>query len=241
MDRLRKLGSRWPWFGRVLDVHERVGEVNGGAMASSVTLTVFVSLFPLALATIAVIGFLAAGDADVPGKIVDNLSLTGAAADTVTDAIGTAQESRRTASIIGFLGLLWSGLNVTTAVATAVRLPWQVKPVGIKGKVNGLLWLVGGVVLGGGGVALGAVLGFMPDWAPKVLTSSSALSHRAPSMMDSWVSFVAPFQEIFTSEARGTIFSAHARAPRRGKVPLVVRLHLIPCSRQTSRICSKCS
>ena len=127
MDRLRRLGERWRWLGRVLDVHERVGEVNGGSVSSSVTLTFFVALFPLALAAIAIVGFLAAGDADVTEKIIDNLSLTGAAADLVTDAIETAADSRRAASIVGFVGLLWAGLGVTNAVALAVRAPWQLQ------------------------------------------------------------------------------------------------------------------
>ena len=49
MERLRRLGARWPWFGRVLDVHERVGDVNGSVVASAITVSVFVSLFPLLL------------------------------------------------------------------------------------------------------------------------------------------------------------------------------------------------
>jgi len=170
-EKLGALGRRWPWLGRVLAVNERVGEVNGGSVASSVTLTVFVSLFPLALAAIAIVGFLAAGNADVPKKIIDGLSLKGSAADTVRTAIDNAQKSRKAASVVGFAGLLWSGLGVTSAVSMAVRTPWQVKPEGLKGRLNGVLWILGAVVLGGGSVAVGTVLRFLPDAAPKVLTS----------------------------------------------------------------------
>jgi membrane protein len=148
----------------VLDVHERVGEVNGGAVASSVTLTFFVSLFPLALAAIAVVGFVqAGGDTDVAKKIIDGLSLTGSAADTVREAIERATESRKAASVIGFLGLLWSGLGVTSAVALAIRAPWQVKPQGVLGRAWGLVWLLGSVVLGGAAFGLGWVLNVLPD------------------------------------------------------------------------------
>lgn len=53
-----------------------------------------------------------------------------------------------------------------------------------------------------------------------VFTLPSTFSQREPGMTSSWVRFVAPFQEIFTSEVTETMRSAHARAPRPGKVPL---------------------
>ncbi len=163
MKRLRALGARWPWLGHALDVNDRVGEVNGGSVASSVTLTVFVSLFPLALAMIAVVGFLAHGNANIPHRIISGLSLKGSAATTVRNAIVTAQRSRKTASVVGFVGLLWSGLGVTTAIGMAVRTPWQVKAPGLRSRLHGLLWLLGAVVLGGGSVALGALLRVLPS------------------------------------------------------------------------------
>lgn len=175
-DKLQALGRRWPWLGRALDTNERVGEVHGNAVASSVTLIVFVSLFPLALTAIAVVGFLAAGDGNVPNRIIDALSLQGAAADTVRNAISTAQQSRKAASIIGFGGLLWSGLGVTTAIAMAVRRPWQIQLDGMKGRLYGVLWIFGALLLGGSAVALGALLGALPDAAPKVIISIAVVA-----------------------------------------------------------------
>ena len=171
MDRLRALGARWPWFDRALDLHQRVGEINGGSLASSVTLTVFVSLFPLALAAIAIIGFLAAGDPDVPNRIIDALSLEGDAATTTRDAIERAADSRRAATVIGVVGLLWSGLGVTNAIALAVQTPWQVKVAGLRTRLDGVFWLLGGVVLVAASGALGAVLNVIPEAAPKILLS----------------------------------------------------------------------
>jgi len=171
VDRLRALGARWPWFDRALDLHQRVGEINGGSLASSVTLTVFVSLFPLALAAIAIIGFLAAGDPDVPNRIIDALSLEGDAATTTRDAIERAADSRRAATVIGVVGLLWSGLGVTNAIALAVQTPWQVKVAGLRTRLDGVFWLLGGVVLVAASGALGAVLNVIPEAAPKILLS----------------------------------------------------------------------
>jgi membrane protein len=169
MDRLRRLAERWPWVGRVLDVHERVGEVNGGPVSSSVTLTFFVSLFPLAVAAIAIVGFVAAGGTDVADKIIDNLSLTGSAEDTVRNAITRASESRRAATVIGVVGLLWSGLGITNAVALAVRAPWQVKVEGLRGKAQGVIWLLGSVVLAAISFGLGWLLGQLPGLLAPIL------------------------------------------------------------------------
>jgi membrane protein len=169
MDRLRRLAERWPWIGKVLDVHERVGEINGGSVASSVTLTFFVTLFPLAVAAIAIVGFVAANGTDVAQKIIDNLSLTGSAANTVQTAIERAAASRKAATVVGVVGLLWAGLGVTSAVALAVRAPWQVKVEGLRGKAIGVLWLVGSVVLGAISFGLGWLLNHLPSVAGPVV------------------------------------------------------------------------
>ena len=71
-------------------------------------------------------------------------------------------------------------------------------------------------------------------------TLSSTVSQSDPSMTFSWVVFVAPFHDTFTSDVTGTIRSAQALAPSLGKVPLVVRLSLTPNSAHRSRISSKC-
>ncbi len=171
MDRLRALAERRPWLGTVLDVHERVGETNGSATASATTLTFFVSLFPLILVVIAAVGFASAGDPDVTDRIVDNLGLTGDAAEQIRTAIGRAEQSRRAASIIGLVGLLWSGLGVTTALTMAVRTPWQRKPPGLRAKLDGVVWVLGGALTFGGSLLLGAVLNVLPDAIPKIASS----------------------------------------------------------------------
>jgi uncharacterized BrkB/YihY/UPF0761 family membrane protein len=61
-------------------VQHRFGEVRGNDLAASVTLVAFLSLFPLALVAIAVLGFLQANSSDFADRLVDNLGLTGAAA-----------------------------------------------------------------------------------------------------------------------------------------------------------------
>jgi membrane protein len=143
MARLERQGERWRWLGFALRVHRRVEELHGNQMASAITLTAFITLFPLLLVAIAVIGFVSASGDDVAARVVENLGLTGRAARTVTDAIETAERSRRLASVIGVLGLLWTGLGLAGALGYAYNAAWQVKGRGIRDRAIALGWFAG--------------------------------------------------------------------------------------------------
>jgi uncharacterized BrkB/YihY/UPF0761 family membrane protein len=106
-DRARE---RWPAVDVLLATVERFGAIGGGALSANVGLAGFLSLFPLLLVAIAVAGFLSAGSPTFVDDVIDQLGLTGDAADAVTNAIRVAEDSRTVASIVGVVGLLWTGL-----------------------------------------------------------------------------------------------------------------------------------
>ena len=162
--KLDDLGERWPWFGTVLRVQKRYGELNGNYLASAVTLSAFLSIFPLLLFAIAVLGFISAGHTDLAGSILKTLGLKGEAANGITSAIATAQKSRKLASVFGVAGLLWSGLGLVAAVQYAINAAWQVTGRGWRDKLKGLLWLAGATLLILNSFALSAVLNFLPGW-----------------------------------------------------------------------------
>ena len=145
-------------------VQKRYGELNGNFMASAVTLSSFVSLFPLLLFAVAVLGYFAAGSPDLATGVVDRLGLTGDAARAVIDTVHTAERSRRTASLLGVVGLLWSGLGLVTALQYAINTAWQVTGRGFRDKLRGLGWLGGATLLFLGSFAVGAALNFLPGW-----------------------------------------------------------------------------
>lgn len=146
----------------VLRHTERFGAVGGGPLSSSIALSTFVSLFPLLLVIIAVVGFLSSSDADFAQRLVGDLGLHGDAADTVRDALETAEGSRRAASVVGLVGLLLSGLGVVGSLQTALNAVWQVKGRGLLDKVFALRWLAGAGVLFLATAALGPVLRVAP-------------------------------------------------------------------------------
>lgn len=175
-ERLRRLARGRPWLEQALDVQERVGEINGGLVASAVTVSIFIALFPLVLVIIAIVGFVAAGDETVAPRIIEDLGLTGAAAETMTDAIDRASNSRQAASIIGLGGLAWSGSAVAVALQQAVRAPWQERSMGIKDRLLGMAWLLVAGIGFAIAVALGGVLNFLPEEVPAPLVTVAAIA-----------------------------------------------------------------
>jgi membrane protein len=182
LDRLRE---RFGWFDTALTVHERVGAVGGGPLSSSIALAGFLSLFPLLLVAIAVLGFLTANDTDFAAEVVDQLGLSGSAADQVLDALERAEQSRRAASLIGFLGLLWGGLGVVGTLEQALNATWQVRGLpGWKAKLVDLGWLVGAGTVFFASVALGAWAGELPG--PAVI-ATVALGLGADIVLFVWM------------------------------------------------------
>lgn len=159
LDYLRR---RFPWLSTPLAVHERVSAVGGGPLSSSIALAGFLSLFPLLLVAISVIGFVTAGDTEFPARVIENLGLEGEAAEQMLRALETAEGSRRTASVIGVLGLLWAGLGVVGALENALNAVWQVTGRGITAKAVEVAWLVGAGLLFLGSMALGPVVNWLP-------------------------------------------------------------------------------
>lgn len=141
---------------------ERFGAVGGGPLSASIALSTFLSLFPLLLVAIAVVGFWSSGDSGLAVRLVHDLGLRGEAADAVRDAIDVAEGSRRAASLVGLGGLLWSGLGVMGSLQAAINAVWQAKGRGLFDKAVGLLWLMGSGGLFLLTAALGALVRFVP-------------------------------------------------------------------------------
>jgi membrane protein len=168
---------RWRWLGRTLQVQQRFGELRGNDLAASVTLQSFLALFPLLLVAISVLGYLNAGSTDFASQVVEDLGLTGEAARTFTDALDAASSSRRASTIIGLVGLAWSGLGLTSALRYAYNRAWQVQDRGIRDKAFGALWLLGAAVIFATSIGVTTLLQFLPGWfAPLGVLVGAAVS-----------------------------------------------------------------
>lgn len=161
--RIDALGRRVPALGKALDVHRRFSELRGNNLAAAVTFQAFVSLFPLLLVIVAVVGFISANSStDVAARVVGELGLTGDAARAVRDAVSAAEGSRRAASVVGLAGLLWSGLGLVNALQFAYNQVWQVEERGIRDKAVGIAWLMGAALILVAGSAITTGLRWLP-------------------------------------------------------------------------------
>jgi membrane protein len=162
---LGRVANRLPFLRPVLAVHQRYGELGGNQLAASFTFSAFLSLFPLLLAAVAAVGFIAAGSGpDLTARLAKQLGLQGEAAKILTATIDQAKSGRKAASIVGFVGLLWSGLGLVGALQYAYDSVWQVVDRGLKDKVIGLLWLAGAAVLFIAGAAATTALRWLPGF-----------------------------------------------------------------------------
>jgi membrane protein len=166
MGRLERLSPRrWRPSRRILEVQDRYSELHGGELASAITLAAFLSILPLLLVGIAVFGFFsAASSKDLAVEAVKRLGLD-ASSDTATlisEAIRTAERSRKAASVLGLAGLLWTGLSVVNALQYAWNSAWQVPGRGLRDKAVGIGWLAGAGVVFAASFALSAGAQLLP-------------------------------------------------------------------------------
>ena len=94
--------------------------------------------------------------------MIEGLGLTGRAAEEVLGVIDKAEQSRRAASVIGFVGLVWAGLGIVGTLEQAMDATWQVKGRGVISKAIGLAWLVGAGALFLASLSLGPVITALP-------------------------------------------------------------------------------
>ena len=159
---LSPLTRRFRWAATALEVHKRFNQIHGAMLAKGVTLTVFLSLFPLLLVVIAITGFFSSHDRHLADNLISAFGVTGTARQTFTSALAAAERSKRTASAVGLAGLLWSGLAVVGAMQFALNSVWRVEGRGLKDRLWGLAWLGGAGVILVASFGVTAVVGYLP-------------------------------------------------------------------------------
>ena len=134
----------------------------GNDLAASVTLITFLSLFPLALVAIAVLGFLQADSSDFASDLIDNLGLTGEAAEEMETALDKAAKSRTRRRSSACSACCGPDSASPAALRLAYNSVWQVQDRGLKDKAVALGWVAGAAALFTGGAAVTALTRWLP-------------------------------------------------------------------------------
>lgn len=190
-------------------VQQRYGKDSAGYLASAVAYHAFLSLFPLMLLGLSVIGFLLAQDSPAQVEWVDRLSQSvPGLQDLIGDSLRAVVKQRAGAGLIALVGLAWTGIGVVEAAGHAVGRVFRVPEYGsffrkklwsIGSLVTlGLLALVATVLTGlaagldvGGAIgfliAVGAGgLGFMLDFGVFLIGYRILVQRRGPAFRRLW-------------------------------------------------------
>lgn len=191
--RLRTQVLGLPGVSRARDIQRRYTEERGSALAASITLYGFLALFAVTALAIAVLGYLSAGGAHVARDLPNQLGLSGEAARLVRNAVDAARRSRAVATVVGLVGLAWTGTSLAIVVGDAYNAAWRVDRRGLADRAIGLVWLVGSIVpiaAGAGATALWSLLpGFL---APLVVLVSIATN----TALFTWTSWILPNRRV---------------------------------------------
>ena len=138
----------------VFGVVKKYGDDNGGVLASNLAYSAFVSMFPLLLVLVTILGLIASVDpsfkADVLNAVAGQVPLLG---KTLTGNVHTLRRSSYIGLVVGLLGLIWGAAGLAQAglftMAQVWNLPGPARPgyVPRLGRAMLFLGLLGGGVI----------------------------------------------------------------------------------------------
>lgn len=146
------------WVARAVDLQRHFGARRGGNLAAAISMRAFLALFPLLVLAIAFVGFFVGNADQFADTVIKELGLSGDAATTITDSVQTAQKSKVASSIIGIVGLVWTGTGLAASITDAWNQMWEIPGGTLRGRLVGLGWLTGGGALLVAGLAAGALV-----------------------------------------------------------------------------------
>lgn len=185
-----RLAATWA-TGR--DVQRRFAAARGSNLAAAIAFRGYLALFAILVLAVALAGYANASGRDAADWIIRSLGLSGEAARTVTRAVERAQTSRAATTVVGLLGLVWTGTGLAASISYAWNAAWSIPGGGMRGRARGVLWLLAGgacTVVAVGATAfttahrfpwvLAFAIGAAADLALVVLTARLLPTRRIP-------------------------------------------------------------
>ena len=158
VDRLDSFQRAHTWLGFPIATVYKFVDDQGKYLVAMITYYGFVSLFPLLLLFVTVLGFILEDDAQLQGQLVDSaLAQFPIIGDQIQQNVGSIRGSG-SGLAVGLLFTLYGGLGIAQAVQSAFNRVWAVprneRPDPIRAWLRGLLLLL---VIGGSVVATTAM------------------------------------------------------------------------------------
>lgn len=175
------------------EVQRRFAAARGSNLAAAIAFRGYLALFAILVLAVALAGYVNASGRDAADWIIRSLGLSGEAARTVSRAVERAQNSRAATTVVGLLGLVWTGTGLAAAISYAWNAAWSIPGGGMRGRARGVLWLLAGgvcTVVAVGATAfttahrfpwiLAFAIGALADLALVVLTARLLPARRIP-------------------------------------------------------------
>ncbi len=141
-----------------LTLQERWSRIRGSNLAAAISMRAFLALFPIALLAIAAIG-VAGGDPSRFGKdLAEALGLGSDVGHTLATSVQSAESQQVTSSLIGIVGLIWTGAGLGAAMSAAWDTAWSIDGGALRSRALGTVWLVGGLAFLAATVGLSVLL-----------------------------------------------------------------------------------
>ena len=122
IQRIKKI----PWIAFIFRIAEELGKDNAGDMAASIAYYAFLSIFPLLLGIIAVLGIF------LPSETVQTYIFDYAeqylpnSIQIIERNIDMIIEARGTLGVVSIIGLFWTGSAIFEAIGRAVNRAWNI-------------------------------------------------------------------------------------------------------------------
>jgi len=177
----------------IRELQRRYNAISGPTLAGGVTLYGFLAMFALLVLGVAALGYVSAENQNLASDLARDLGLTGQAARIVTDSVESAQDSRRLTTVFGVVGIIWLGSSFALVVANAFDAAWRVPGRGLRDRLIGLVWLVGGAFLAAVSAGATALWALLPGaFAPLVI----AVTFAGNGALWMWTSWMLPNRSV---------------------------------------------
>ena len=113
-----------PAFDHLVRMQNRMSRTRGSMLAGSVTYSAFVSIFPILLLAVSVLGFVLAGNPSAQADVLKNVTKV-IPGDLGSSLLTSVQSARGATGAIGLVGVAVSGLGWLGSLRTAVQLVWN--------------------------------------------------------------------------------------------------------------------
>lgn len=129
--RFARLRQRYPLFDHVIRMNEHYTKVEGNVLAGAVTYFGFLSFFPILALAFAVIGYVSIAYPNARDSLTTAIEqvlpgIVSTSGKSGTISLGDIENSKNTAGIIGFAGVLYSGLGWLSGLRTALQDVFQI-------------------------------------------------------------------------------------------------------------------